>query len=737
MTQQFGGKLTRSFLWGPAGLIVAGYLLLGVLYASVTPIFENGDEEYHFQYALELAQGRGLPVTGASDLGQIAGHPPLYYMVGTLLVRWVDTGDLEGYFRQNPHAQLTRFDLPDNKNRFIHTNQEAFPYHGTALAVQLLRYLSLAFGAVTVVFSGLIAQQVLPLRPGARWTAMCLTACLPQFLVVSTAARNDAAIVALTAVALWIMVRMLRQGVTARQVLALGIVSGLAALAKTSGLLLAGAAIGFVVWQGWRKTGGRELLRLGLLVTGPVLLIAGWWYVRNWLLYGDPVGTQAMLAITGARSYSPWQVITSSEPFVWSWWGTAGWFDIALPQLVYWLLDGLAILLFVGAGRWAWRNWRAGDHYAPLMAAGLVLWVLVTYLAVVAWAQHAPLGYDGRLALPALPAFAVLMTLGLTEWVPVQWESWVVGPLLGLWAGLALVFPLLYIGPAFARPRLLTQSQLPSQLIQTSETYGDELQLLGLQVEPPTAQPGETVTTTLYWQALKKPSRAYSVVLSLLGRDGQVLAHRDTYPGQGNYPTDLWEAGQIVADEYQLQLIPEAIVPNQMQIFLGLRQFETNVTLDPPPGIVPVAALLNVVPRVPESAVGQPALATFGDQIVLLGYHVTPTTAQAGQVLDITLDWTATQKPAEDFTIFTHLVDAQGQLAGQMDRQPANGGWPTTRWVPNQVWHDHYTLPITAVTVAGPAHLEIGFYRLADGSRLPLAGGGDAFQFPIAVQLTR
>jgi hypothetical protein len=144
---------------------------------------------------------------------------------------------------------------------------------------------------------------------------------------------------------------------------------------------------------------------------------------------------------------------------------------------------------------------------------------------------------------------------------------------------------------------------------------------------------------------------------------------------------------------------------------------------------------LVLLPEKPEGLTGQTGQGVFNGQIVLLEYTVTPATIKPGGTLTIRLDWATRSVLGEDFTIFTHLVDAQGKMIGQIDRQPAEGDWPTSLWLPNQIWHDSYTLTLTPDAPAGPAYIEIGFYRLADGTRLPLDAGGDTLRLGTDVEV--
>ena len=73
------------------------FVTLAVVYSVVTPIFEAGDEVWHYPFVQYLATGHGLPVQDPNvktAWEQEGGQPPLYYALSALATFWIDTGDL-------------------------------------------------------------------------------------------------------------------------------------------------------------------------------------------------------------------------------------------------------------------------------------------------------------------------------------------------------------------------------------------------------------------------------------------------------------------------------------------------------------------------------------------------------------------------------------------------------------------------------------------------------------------
>lgn len=104
---------------------------------------------------------------------------------------------------------------------------------------------------------------------------------------------------------------------------------------------------------------------------------------------------------------------------------------------------------------------------------------------------------------------------------------------------------------------------VPSSLCPVDARLGDEIQLLGYTAE----QRGQTVTLdavvpgdltlTLYWKAITRPSDDYHIFVHVSSdTSGQLVSQHDFVPYDGAYPTQVWDAGEIVATTVTLD-IPE------------------------------------------------------------------------------------------------------------------------------------------------------------------------------------
>ena len=91
-------------------LVLGLYLLLGVAYSVLVPVFEASDELSHYPLVQHLAtHGLALPTLDPASPGlwkQEGGQPPLYYFLAALGTLAIDTADFPKAYQLNPHADI-------------------------------------------------------------------------------------------------------------------------------------------------------------------------------------------------------------------------------------------------------------------------------------------------------------------------------------------------------------------------------------------------------------------------------------------------------------------------------------------------------------------------------------------------------------------------------------------------------------------------------------------------------
>ncbi len=104
---------------------------------------------------------------------------------------------------------------------------------------------------------------------------------------------------------------------------------------------------------------------------------------------------------------------------------------------------------------------------------------------------------------------------------------------------------------------------------------GDEIRLLGYDLDKASIRPGETVRLTLYWQAIRQPARGYTVFTHALDAAGVLQGQKDSIPRGGELPTDRWLPGEVVVDKYDIA-IPQDAPSGSYQFEIGMYVAETG-----------------------------------------------------------------------------------------------------------------------------------------------------------------
>lgn len=732
-------------------LVLVLYTGLGLVYGLITPPFEMSDATRHYAVVKYMADTGRLPVQEPGEAQRHWSHegnqPPLYYAMAAALTAWIDTGAWDDVFWYNPHTSVGVPLRHDNENMTIHGPWEAFPWQGYTLAVYLIRAMSLAMGMVTVAFTYRIGMRLFRGRQDLAVLVMAVAAFTPMFIAISAAVNNDNAVIMFCTVATWVLVLMAVEGVTWPRVLWLGVLIGLGGLSKLYALGMLPLAGLVLLWQGWRQQRWRQIIIQGLVLGGVVALIAGWFYLRNVWLYGDPLALEPMRDVAGRRETPlTWSIFWAEfEGFRIAYWALFGGVNVIAHDWIYVVLDVVSLVSVGGVLAWLGvslgrRRFVATNLIEPAALLVLLGWVGVMVAGFIVWNFTQPAS-QGRLFFPAIASLSALLVLGLSWWLP---QPWTRRPALTLSGGLfvfAALSPLVYIAPAYAKPPRLALDAVPASLPRLDYVFNDELRLIGVEVPPGPYRATETVPVTAYWEVLQAVPVNYSVFIHLYGNGGQTtLGQLDTYPGLGAWPTTLLAPGDVLRDTYPvpLSVAAEAAAPARLQVAVGLYEYDQPgfprppVTANGQPIDLPLVGEVKVLPWAwPEVEAGPP-LVQFEDGIRLqtLDSSCGPET----QTCIMTFTWQSEATPTADYQVFLQLWYNDTQLGG-FDAPPRRGGYPSSWWAAGETIVDRHAL-ILPSDMPADAHFRLGLYRLDTGQRLPAYMDGTALpDFALRVRL--
>lgn len=210
---------------------------------------------------------------------------------------------------------------------------------------------------------------------------------------------------------------------------------------------------------------------------------------------------------------------------------------------------------------------------------------------------------------------------------------------------------------------------------------------------------------------------------------GGTLAQLDAQPGYGYQPSTGWASGQWTTDWLALALPDAAPATGEYPLVMRLYDANTGATL--------LARRVGVLvwdgdawqPQMHEPSYLLPSdlhpLAnTFGGAadplIALRGYRVERDAAS----LRLTLYWEALADLPADYTRFVHLLDADGEIAAQIDGAPAGDSYPTGQWVAGEIVADTVVFDLSGLP-PGEYRPAMGFYRPDEGLPRLEANGPD------------
>ncbi len=234
------------------------------------------------------------------------------------------------------------------------------------------------------------------------------------------------------------------------------------------------------------------------------------------------------------------------------------------------------------------------------------------------------------------------------------------------------------------------------------------IRLFGWNPPPENARPGENLPITLFWQATADAPEVPALAAILSGVAGETVIASGV-PG-GDYPPSAWASGEVIAERARWT-VPREQQPGDYQLLARVGESEMEI------GRIEIGGVARLM-EAPE--VEQRLDAQVGDAFLLYGYTVDAPPNECA--LNLTLVWQARLSVDREYTVFVHLVDAEGNIVAQRDVAPQEGTYPVTLWQPGEYvvdFHGFGNLP------PGEYRGLIGFYSQATGERLPVLQNGE------------
>lgn len=486
-------------------------------------------------------------------------------------------------------------------------------------------------------------------------------------------------------------------------------VLGASLLTEFTGLIVVGIA-GLIMLTHSR------LRRYIPLLIAVVLIVAGWWYVRNWIKYGDPTLVDVMYDYWPETNFAPGVSFAErAERLPWIYGTTWARFHcntVMVSGWIYRVFDGMVILSALGLGYWFWHNrriliqWFRESPALPIrlvICSGLLAGAI--FVATIAYNFQNTTGYYGRFLLLAIAAWIVVLITGMTAWFSARIPLWA-GTIGAIFLAVVAGFALWDYSTSFRIYPIA--DPIPTPL---AYNYEKRAELLGTDTGLIRARPGDRITVALYWRSLQPTPDDLMVYVHSVESP---IVQRNSYPATGNLVSTEWEPDETWA-EYHIIRIPADAQPQRMvTLIAGLYEPATHYTLQAANHAGNV-----VTPVIGQLAINGPAgeLDTRYRFDQLFGLAA-PQISYDRQQVTTCLQWQALRETTISYTVFIHIEDGQGNSLAQKDLQPKQGTYPTNAWAKGEVVEECTAIPVSDLPTGWS--LALGMYSLEDMVRLPI-----------------
>jgi len=446
------GPLAPSVLRGLVGVLVLFVSICGLHVLGVPP-FAPLDEPRHIAYAIEVAEGKLPDVRDKVQLKKLhvrrikgtnmmaaAAHPPFYYVLVGWPLKWSsESGDL-------------------------------------AWGTRVSRAITVILGAAGLIYAYLAAALLVPRARSVALLGTAFCALMPAFDNVSSLVHNDSLAFLTTSALLHATLLVLLRGATVRSLVLVSVWAALAAATRFASLVAVAPALAAV---GLKLLAMREPWRVRLrwaavfsaATLGLIAVTSGWFYWRNYQLYGDVTAGKALFEGLKRPTRTPF-IVSALTPELWGklvsdlWGRLAG--GVRLGRDVAGLGIGFVVTGFgIALGRWLLALRRHGRALLEHPRLGAVAFVIVTTAFVVLpifefYSRGGNL--TARYYFPVLWVPLLAVAIGYAT-VPGKWAGLVAlafCTVLGLWCTDLYLQKLMRRRPGWAIERAFELAQVPA-----------------------------------------------------------------------------------------------------------------------------------------------------------------------------------------------------------------------------------------------------------------------------------
>jgi hypothetical protein len=455
----------RSAYWTILLLWIC-FMLRGVFYCALFPIWEGYDEYSHFAFVQHVAANASLPVAArtriSKEIEESLKLVPLPWLLRRLPPPHL-THDaywqLPEEERKRRHDELRRMPAdwahqPAEQEVLIYEAQQPPLYYwllapplrfasGLALPgrVMLLRLVSMILASLAIPLAFMSADHVFADRKIALGIT-ALIAAMPELMVDVCRVGNDSLGLLLYSLFLYLALRYVDDPGRKTIALLLSLSLGLGLLTKAyflTAVLAFGLIAIYAVCLNWSRRG--KILTQGSLALALAALASGWWYWRNHVLTQTWSGLMQdvelhKMSLTDLLWNIPrvdWRGAFDSIFFSHIWFGN--WSFLQVRSWMYHSYRDLALLSLLGiviltAGPWLRRTARfeflaCRRHLLVMIVLYACFWLGLSYHILITFTASGISSSAGWYLYGVIVAEILVFTAGLFALLPLRFRRWI------------------------------------------------------------------------------------------------------------------------------------------------------------------------------------------------------------------------------------------------------------------------------------------------------------------------
>lgn len=358
-----------------------------------------------------------------------------------------------------------------------------FTTDATAL-LMAARLVSVLFGVANAYVVIKIAEKLFEGKRMYQWLFIVFATLLPEVVFITSYVNIDAMALFGTSLTIYCWILGMESDWRYRNCIALGASLSVCILSyyNTYGFLVCSFLL-FVIYGLWLSEKGKEsgvfktTIKKGLVVLGIVLLLTGWWFIRNYIIYdGDILGLDAcnqcaelyalpelkpsFINTHQEKGLSLWNMLFQDKwlmSTMGSFIARFGFSDIYIAPWMYWAISIMLLLGIAGTLINAKRVWFNGEDKArTLLHWMFVLTILLTVGISMYYSYTADYQPQGRYCLPMVTALMYLVVYGIQrggEFLRNRSqvaEKIIVWGMVGVFAIITILSYFIYFAPAYA-----------------------------------------------------------------------------------------------------------------------------------------------------------------------------------------------------------------------------------------------------------------------------------------------